>query len=451
VDGKLQDIRSISKFGLGLIAATITITISVLFGGAPASLSGGQVAVIIIALASGFGLLSRRGMQDLDLPWQVVAVFILIAALPLFQLIPLPPEIWRSLPGRDAEKAIIDLAGGGNDPRPMALNPIVNLQLFASIIALFAFTLTVARLSSTNIVRLLRIMLSLAFLQLVIGGVQLATAGGALDFFGNSHKGWLLGTFANRNHIALFFASCILVTAALFEAPQSKHSVSSNKQGILLAIMLIWLLAAVGTGSRTGFTLALIAMSLAAAIVLRGTKLPVWAWITGTTIGLAGIAAVLSSKRVQQLVERYDAVGDDQRWSIWTNTMPVIADYMPWGSGFGSFVAVYNKSEPLDVLMPTYVNNAHSDYLELLVEAGLPGALILTALIVMVILLTIRGARMTNQQTSRYCLVGGGIVFLFACHSLVDYPIRRFATATLLFFAIGLLLRQFNHNDDVTV
>lgn len=447
MDEKLQDIRSIPKFELGLTAAAITISASVLFGGAEANLGAAHVAVIIIALVSGFGLLSKRGMHALDLPWQVIGVLIAVVALPLFQLIPIPPEIWRYLPGRDAEAAIVELAGGSNTPRPMALNPIVNLQLFASLIALFAFALTVARLSTANITRFLIIVLGLGFIQLIIGGVQFATAGGALDIFGNSHKGWLLGTFANRNHAALFFASCIIITAGLFEGRKSNDTNSSNKYVILFTIILMWLIAVVGTGSRTGFILAILSIAIAISIVMRGNKIPYWASISSAIGILSVIIAVTSSNRMQQLVERYGAVGDDQRWSIWTNSVGILADYMPWGSGFGSFVAVYNKNEPLNELMPTYVNNAHSDYLELLIEAGLPGAIILAALFVMMIILIIRGARMSSRQTSRYSLVGGGIIFLFACHSVVDYPVRRIATAAVLFFAIGLLLRQFNRGD----
>jgi O-antigen ligase len=449
MDKKLQNNHSIPEFGIGLVAATAAITVSLFIGGAAADLGAAQLAIIGIMLVSGFGLLARGGMRNLDLPWQVLAFIFAMIALPLLQLIPLPPEIWRSLPGRAAETAIIDLAGGGNDARPLALNPNTNLQLFASLIALTAFSVIVARLSNANIVRLLRIVLSIALVQFLIGAVQFTTAGGALDFFGNSHKGWLLGTFANRNHAALFFASCILITAALYDGKLSREKSPSNKleRVILVAVMLLWLLAAVGTGSRTGLVLALVALAIASVVVLRGTKLPAWAWVSGATISAAGIAAVMTSSRMQRLVERYDIVGDDQRWSIWTNSVKIIVDYMPWGSGFGSFMAVYNKVEPLNELIPTYVNNAHNDYLELLIEAGLPGAIVLVAFLTMVVALVVRGVRFGSPRISRYCLVGGGIVFLFACHSVVDYPTRRMATAAVLFFGLGLLLRQFNRSE----
>lgn len=434
-----------AQFNPGLIAACATIAASLFFGGAATEMSTPQVAVISIALASGFALLARGGMQDLELPWLVLVAIIAVMALPLLQLIPLPPEIWRCLPGRAAETAIVDLAGGGRTARPLALNPNTNLQLFASLTALTAFALTVARLDEKNILRLLRIVLGLAFIQFFIGAVQFATAGAFLDFFGNSHKGWLLGTFANRNHAALFFASCIIITAALFEVrrPNAHPRSAKLERVILIAIMLLWALAIIGTGSRSGIVLAFIAIAIGTYIATWGMRLPIWTWVAGATSIVVGIAVVMTSSRIQRLIERYDTVGDDQRWSIWTNSIKIIIDYMPWGTGFGSFKVVYNKIEPFNELLPTYVNNAHNDYLELLIETGFSGAIILGALFVMIILLVVRGVRIGIPQVSRHCVVGGGVIFIFACHSVFDYPSRRMATAVVLFFAFGLLLRQF--------
>lgn len=443
----LTDSSIIARCGLGIIAATTSITVALFLGGGAAELGRAQLVVLVVTLLSGFGLLARKGMQDLRVPWPVIVALVSLLALPLLQLVPLSPEIWRALPGRAVETSIIDLAGGGQLARPLALNPNVNLQLFASLTALSIFALTVARLNPDNVDRLLRIILGLALIQLLVGVVQFATAGTSFDFFGNSHKGWLLGTFANRNHAGLFFACCILISAALLERNSlSMQSSVAMERIILQAMVPLWLLAAIGTGSRTGFMLALLATGIAGIVNFRGSRLPVWAWLVSAVTLVVALSTVSMSGRVQQLVDRYDSVGDDQRWSIWQNSMDIIANYMPWGSGFGSFVGVYNKSEPIEELIPQYVNNAHNDYLELLVEAGLPGAFVLGLVALLVIVAVVRGVRSENSQVARHSLVGGGIVLLFVCHSVVDYPVRRMATAMILFLAFGLLLRQFGNS-----
>lgn len=440
-----------AKLELGVIATMVTFAVALFFGGAATEPDLRQMFIIGIALICGFGLVSQDGMQELRLPWPVLVAIASLLSLPLLQLIPLQPEIWRALPGRGAETAIIDLAGGGTSSRPLALNPDANLQLFASLTALCIFALTVARLNQVNLTRLLYVFLALALVQFLVGAIQFTTAGASLDFFGNSHKGWLLGTFANRNHAGLFFACSILITVALAEGRRervaSKGPSASLVRLIFLSVIPIWLLAAIGTGSRTGFMLSLLATAVAVAINLRGIRLPRWAWLAGIGVLAAAIAAVQMSDRMQKLVERYDAVGDDQRWSIWHNSIDVIANYLPWGSGFGSFVWVYNKSESMEELAPTYVNNAHNDYLELIVEAGIPGAAVLGLVIVLVIVGVIRGGRSRDSLIARQSLVGGGIVLLFACHSFVDYPVRRIAMAMVLFLAFGLLLRQFGQRS----
>ena len=51
----------------------------------------------------------------------------------------------------------------------------------------------------------------------------------------------------------------------------------------------------------------------------------------------------------------------------------MIWHYAPFGGGFGSFEAAYKIVEPVNLLSLQYLNHAHNDYLELAIEAGLPG------------------------------------------------------------------------------
>lgn len=433
-------------FDAEYLAATATIAFALLLGGGAAAMGLAQVIILTVGLLTGFvSLFARRGIQSMRLPWPVIAVMLLLIVLPLLQLVPLPPELWRSLPGRAAETAIIDLAGGGKLTRPLALDPNTNLQLFATLVMLTGFALIVAQLDSVNINRLIQVVLALALVQFLVGAVQFSTAGTTLDIFDNSHKGWLLGTFANRNHTGLFFACSILLTAALYENPLpfDKGQALRLRRLVLSALVALWLLGAIGTGSRTAFVLSLVATALAATIALRGIQVPRWTWLGGTFVLAVVAAAVMLSERAQRLLDRYETVGTDQRWSMWDNSYDMIADYMPWGGGFGSFSVIYKKYEPLEEVIPTFANNAHNDYLELLIEAGLPGVIVLGLIVMLALVGVVRGIRSSNPQIARHALVAGGIILLFLCHSVVDYPVRRTAMAMILFLAFGLLLRQF--------
>src|SRR5690606_36764968 len=58
---------------------------------------------------------------------------------------------------------------------------------------------------------------------------------------------------------------------------------------------------------------------------------------------------------------RVDGV-DEIRWLLRKATMALAGLHLPWGSGIGSFVPVFEQAVPDVLLMPNYVNAAHNDF-----------------------------------------------------------------------------------------
>jgi hypothetical protein len=60
------------------------------------------------------------------------------------------------------------------------------------------------------------------------------------------------------------------------------------------------------------------------------------------------------------------------RLPLWTRTLPLAADFPIWGSGYGTFqyVEPLKRTDPADVAL--IYDHAHNDYLEALVEGGVP-------------------------------------------------------------------------------
>ena len=56
-------------------------------------------------------------------------------------------------------------------------------------------------------------------------------------------------------------------------------------------------------------------------------------------------------------------------------------DFMPFGSGAGSFDPVYRIYEPAAALRPNFLNHAHNDLAQLAIEYGVPGLLLLAGLL----------------------------------------------------------------------
>jgi O-antigen ligase len=54
----------------------------------------------------------------------------------------------------------------------------------------------------------------------------------------------------------------------------------------------------------------------------------------------------------------------------------MIWKYFPFGSGFGTFELAFKSIEPLILLKPQYLNQAHNDGMQILIEGGLPAGII---------------------------------------------------------------------------
>jgi O-antigen ligase len=110
----------------------------------------------------------------------------------------------------------------------------------------------------------------------------------------------------------------------------------------------------------------------------------------------------------------------------------MMSDFFPVGSGFGSFDPVYRSYERVETLSTTYVNHAHNDVVQLIIEGGLPAtALILTFagwFVVRAVHLW-RQRLVSNQQLLGR--VASAALLMIMLSSLVDYPLRTPMFATV--------------------
>jgi O-antigen ligase len=78
-----------------------------------------------------------------------------------------------------------------------------------------------------------------------------------------------------------------------------------------------------------------------------------------------------------------------------------------------------------------YVNHAHNDFLELLLEGG-AGAMVIFAVYVAMVIA--RAVQVYNRPLQRLALLSIAVILL---HSIVDYPLRTMAIAmTFAFFNV---------------
>ena len=119
-------------------------------------------------------------------------------------------------------------------------------------------------------------------------------------------------------------------------------------------------------------------------------------------------------------------------------TAKAIRDFMPWGSGLGSFRSIYQLYESRDHITSTYVVHAHDDYVELALETGVAGVLLMIAFLVW----WIRAARDAWRQGdggayARAASIASAAILI---HSLVDFPLRTAAISAVFAMCLALLI-----------
>lgn len=126
---------------------------------------------------------------------------------------------------------------------------------------------------------------------------------------------------------------------------------------------------------------------------------------------------------------------EDLRWSLWPVIVMMLEGHWALGTGFGSFEQVYHIYEPPALLMPSYVNQAHNDWAQFIVEGGVLSGLLLAGLIVWIVKAV--GAISFRWRRRVDAIFWMSIFAIVAAASLVDYPLR---TPIFQLTAVWLLL-----------
>jgi O-antigen ligase len=257
-----------------------------------------------------------------------------------------------------------------------------------------------------------------------------------------------VGFFANRNHQAVFLAAT-LPLAGYLAMRRASHGGGRGAFWLsaAAAYTLVVAVGAAASGSRAGLVLGVFGAAGSLVVAARArVRRPGWAWRlaalawpTLLALCVAGVAALAIDPRLAR--EAQAQLGGDLRFSLTPSTFAAGARFAPFGAGAGSFAAVYAMIEPLADMGPAFVNHAHDDLAEVWLEAGVPGLALVVALAGWWVWATWAAISEPRRVGAALALAGSMTVGLLMVHSLVDYPLRTPALATLFAFALGLITR----------
>ena len=358
------------------------LAVALLLGGGGSGFPATEMVVELVGVVVLVTELWRLDWSTLGRPvrWGLL-LLLLTVLLPLVQLIPLPPSIWQCLPGRGFGKDASTLLGTSAAYRPISLDPDMTLRSALALIPAVAMILAALRLTAEETRHLLFLMIAIALASVLLSTMQIAMGQtGTAYLYITSHQGLATGFFANRNHQGAFLDVTFLSAAALAARAQSRvRGRLSIERVLLMATMGVCLLGTLATASRTASALAVLAVLMTVPWFFRvrvRISMPIIISII-VVIALVLVALYFASG-IQTLLQRYQA-SDDARAHFWPDVIYAIGVFFPFGSGLGSFDPVFRSIEQLSIVGPLYVNDAHNDFMQLAVETGIVGPMLLVS------------------------------------------------------------------------
>lgn len=284
-----------------------------------------------------------------------------------------------------------------------SLSPGRSLESAAFFMCLLGLCFSVARLSALSQLRLFRYIFLGLSINIIAVVIQLSFSGGTrvegvLPFVLTA------ALFANENH----FSTLVFSTIPLF-AWQLLSRNSSIGSYVFISIILVAVLFAVG--SRAGM-----ALSLYISLLCLGWFLLINRPVKYRLFLLAG--AVLFALAAFSQLGIHGELLEERRALFFRNSWSAIKDHWMTGTGIGTFPIVYPFYEPLVDMVRAYANHAHNDYLEIAMETGVFGAVLLSCFIALVV------KNIFNSSLSEAATLG---IISILIHSIVDYPLRTFA------------------------
>jgi O-antigen ligase len=426
--------------------ATAFLLLALLLGGASGQGAGAiangilQVVSLLVIL---YCLWKGRGAAPPTEARPLVWLWLLFFLLILLSLIPLPAGLWQQLPGRETAARGLSLVGLADQSLPHSLTFQRTLASMMWLLPPAAAYLLVLRAPDRGRKLLVGGILIAALLMVGLGVVQLLSGPVALRPYAVTNPGRAVGMFANANHFATFLLCALPFSGYVAAQGVRRGSKAKKASGFTLAVTSgLFLAIGVGSiGSLAGYGLLLVTAAAAALIYRRAAVGALsWTWIASVAalfllfLGLAFAGPLQEQALTGKLSDQRTS-----RKAMAATTVEVIKDTFPAGTGLGSFPQVYRTYENQNAVGSELVNHAHNDYLEFVMELGLPGLILIVAFILWWASRTIHVWR-ASYKGGDLGRAGSVVVLVVLLHSIVDYPIRTSAMAVFVAMACALMI-----------
>jgi putative inorganic carbon (HCO3(-)) transporter len=375
-----------------------------------------------------------------------------------FQLLPLPFSIVQILSPQAATHYLDGFPGAATESWSLSIAPGRTYQQLLLSLSYFVLYLLVVQVASS------RERLSLLAGVIVLSGLAQALYGSLMVLSGIEY-GFLMkkvaylgnatGTFINRNHLAGYLEITAAVGIGLVVADlrgrmggnwriwlrDLSELIFSRKLRVRVFVSVM-VIALVLTRSRMGNTAFFASLLLCGAIyvLLRERHLFVKSVLLFASLLLIDLLIVSNWYGLEKVVERVEQteVATEARAHIAPELVRAADAYWLTGAGLGNFATAFL---PFRVSHTKhYYDHAHNDYAEFMVETGIIGCALLTALVLATVLhaLRVMVSRRDRLRTG-IALAGFMAMTAIAIHSTVDFNLQIPANAATLVVIMAMV------------
>ena len=418
------------------------------------------LALLVGVLLVLWALAAALRPDVIRVPWRLLwpgaVVFGILVAWFFIQASGATPESWHHPLWRMANDAL-----GLDRPGAISLSPeqtrigIMRLLAYAGV-----FFLTVQSCRLADRARWVFWTVGLATLAYAVYGLFLtfANINMILWFERWSYRGSLTSTFVNRNSFGTYAGLGLVVTLALMSKAlgRSLDMGLSSRSGVIhfldnlkpqlffLVVSFVTIATALLFSKSRGALLATVIGVAAYAAMLGLRRQFRTRTAIGAALGAVVACAVLVSFSGSATLSRFAdlATEGSGRDAVFALTTRAIGEHPFLGTGLGSFRGVFqiHRDEAFNVLHPAY-QQAHSSYLEMALEAGLPAFALVLVLVAGPAAFAMRGV-LKRRRNLAYPAAGLGATALVAAHSAVDFSLQIPAVTVTYLAIMGAAVGQ---------
>src|SRR4029079_7348827 len=332
----------------------------------------------LIAWAAAVPARGKPTSTARHLLWIGLAALVVIA----LQLGSLPASLLASLGGRRAFAGGYSVLGMAVPPMPISLSPYDSFATMLTLLPPIGMVCAIGPLQAYRPSWLALALLAGTLCGILLGALQVASGdvyNSAWYLYAETNRGLATGFFANANHMATLLVATLpflgaLVAGARRSSAQRYSALLAAGAGVALVIMV----GIVLNSSLAGYLLSLPVIAATALILLPPRKSLRRVAIFAAGVSLIGVVGALEATSIRPNGFGAESVLSVQsREEMLKTTAKAVRDFLPFGSGLGTFRQVYDLYENQDRVTRTYVVHAHNDYAELALETGVAGMVLL--------------------------------------------------------------------------